>query len=75
MDETIDLIVAPDFSHWIRKDEDELELAVSMGVYDEAHARRLRSNCASVEEKLKVGIVPWNRCWHEWTPPKSSLVP
>jgi predicted RNA-binding protein associated with RNAse of E/G family len=74
MDETIDLVVAPDFSKWRRKDEDELELAVSMGVYDEADAQRLRGNCASVEKKLSAGIVPWDRRWHDWTPPQSPLV-
>src|SRR5665213_1041431 len=74
MDETIDLLVAPDFSSWQRRDDDELELATSMGVYDQADARRLRDNCASVERSLMTGTVPWNPGWHDWKPPKSPLV-
>jgi predicted RNA-binding protein associated with RNAse of E/G family len=75
MDQTIDLVVASDFSSWQRRDEDELELATSMGVYSQADARRLRDNCASVEQSLKVGIVPWNRSWSNWMPPNSFVVP
>jgi hypothetical protein len=74
MDETIDLVVARDFSSWQRRDEDELELATSMGVYDHVDAMRLRENCSSVERSLKAGIVPWSRRWHDWIPPNSSPV-
>jgi predicted RNA-binding protein associated with RNAse of E/G family len=72
MDETIDLLVAPDFSDWHRKDEDELELAVSMGVYEQEHAQRLLDNCSSVEADLKAGNIPWDHRWSDWSPPKSS---
>jgi hypothetical protein len=74
MDETIDLVVAPDFSSWQRRDEDELELAISMGVYDNADSMRLLDNCSSVERSLEAGIVPWSRHWHDWIPPRPSTV-
>jgi predicted RNA-binding protein associated with RNAse of E/G family len=69
MDETLDLIVAADFSSWNRRDEDELEMAVAMGVYDQTDAQRLYDTCAMVEESLTRGVVPWDRSWHAWTPP------
>lgn len=75
MDETIDLIVASDFSSWQRRDEDELRLAFSMGVYDRADVQRLLDNCASVEKDLRAGTVPWDRRWYNWTPPKTSPIP
>lgn len=69
MDETLDLIVAADFLSWSRRDEDELELAVAMGVYSRADAQRLYDTCAAVEASLVCGIVPWDRRWHSWIPP------
>ena len=68
MDETLDLIVASDFSTWERKDEDELELAVAMGVYDATEAQRISDACDSVENVLRRGAVPWDRRWHDWRP-------
>jgi len=69
MDETLDLIVAADFSSWHRKDEDELEMAIAMGVYDQDDAQRLCDTCAAIEKSLASGIVPWDRRWHDWTAP------
>jgi predicted RNA-binding protein associated with RNAse of E/G family len=72
MDETLDLLVAADCTSWQRRDEDELELAVSMGVYDEAHATRLLADCAAVEASLSRGHVPWDHRWSDWAPPTTS---
>ncbi|MBT2555553.1 DUF402 domain-containing protein [Arthrobacter sp. ISL-5] len=72
MDETLDLIVAADFSSWERRDEDELELAVSMGIYDPADAQRLIASCAAVEQSLSQGTVPWDIRWRGWTPPATG---
>lgn len=58
MDETLDLIVAADFSSWHRREEDELEMAVAMGVYDQIDAQRLGDTCAGIEESLGSDVVP-----------------
>ncbi|HET9088729.1 MAG TPA: DUF402 domain-containing protein [Acidimicrobiales bacterium] len=68
MDETLDLIVSRDFSNWHRRDEDELELAVAMGLYSQEDAVRLLDTCSTVEAQLSNGVVPWDRSWHEWSP-------
>lgn len=68
MDETLDLVVSADFSNWTRRDEDEMELAVSMGVQQSHDAQRILSACAQVEESLTRGEVPWDRSWQIWTP-------
>lgn len=69
MDETLDLLVAADFSTWTRRDEDELELAVAMGVYRPTDVERITATCASVEDALRRGSVPWDTHWADWTPP------
>ncbi len=69
MDETLDLIVSADCTTWSRRDEDELELAVAMGVYTRADARRLYEICATVEAALGQGLPPWDVArWGNWSP-------
>ena len=70
MDETLDLIVEKDFKNWVRRDEDELELALKMGVYTEEDVSRILENCIAVESKLSFGEVPWDISWKDWIPPK-----
>jgi len=69
LDETLDLLVSSDFSSWERKDGDELELALEMGVYDQPEAQRILDSCAVVEKALEHGVVPWDRTWRNWRPP------
>lgn len=69
MDETLDLLVASDLSTWERKDDDELDLAVTMGVIDVATAARVRHTCSKVEAALSRGEAPWDTTWATWTPP------
>ncbi|NNN00375.1 MAG: DUF402 domain-containing protein [Acidimicrobiaceae bacterium] len=58
MDETLDLAVSRDFASWQRKDQDELETAVTMGLYSPEDAQRLLDDCAMVEQQLANGVVP-----------------
>jgi predicted RNA-binding protein associated with RNAse of E/G family len=72
MDETLDLLVAADFSSWERKDSDELELAIEMGVYSQREAQRILDSCVAVEKALERGEVPWDRDWRDWRPTPTS---
>ena len=69
MDETLDLIVARDFTNWRRDDEDELELAAAMGVYSDDDVARLLATCTALEDQLARGAVPWDLRWSSWVPP------
>ena len=75
MDETLDLEVTADLSSWRRKDEDELELAMEMGVYSDADAQRIRAACLAVESGLRSGAVPWDLSWRDWRPPEPGSNP
>jgi predicted RNA-binding protein associated with RNAse of E/G family len=66
MDETLDLIVSRDCTSWHRRDEDELGLALSMGIYSAEHTERLLNTCAIVEEQLANKTAPWDRNWEDW---------
>ena len=68
MDETLDLLVAADFSSWERKDGDELQLALEMGVYDQPETQRILDSCVAVENALERGEIPWDRSWRDWRP-------
>jgi len=68
MDETLDLLVAADFSSCQRKDDDELQLALEMGVYSQSEAQRILDSCVAVEKALDCGAVPWDRGWQDWPP-------
>ncbi len=68
MDETLDLVVAADLASWERKDSDELELAVEMGVYGEREALRILRACDAVEAALGRGESPWDQRWRDWCP-------
>lgn len=68
MDETLDLLVAADFSSWERKDGDELQLALEMGVYDQPETQRILDSCVAVENALERGEILWDRSWRDWRP-------
>lgn len=69
MDETLDLLVASDLSTWERKDDNELDLAVTMEAVDVVAASRVRHSCSMVEAALSHGEAPWDTSWSSWTPP------
>jgi hypothetical protein len=73
LDHLLDLEVSPDCTTWARKDEDELEMAVHMGLYDRAAAQRIDEHCAQVERSLATGACPWDRRWATWRP--GSVIP
>ena len=68
MDETLDLLVTRDLSNWERKDDDELDLALTMDVITVITAARVRHACSMVEAALSRGEAPWDTTWATWTP-------
>jgi hypothetical protein len=66
MDEILDLVVSADCGEWVRKDADELELAVAMGFLDRVDAKRISDACSTLEESLERGVVPWDHDAAKW---------
>ena len=68
MDQVLDLVVLPDLTTWWWKDEDELELAVELGVFTREEAGAIRSEGERVAALIDSGTPPFDPAWADWTP-------
>lgn len=75
MDQTLDIVVKPDFKTWSWKDEDEMEEAVAGGVYSEDQAREIRAEGERALARLLAREPPLDEPWEHWRPEPSWLVP
>jgi hypothetical protein len=66
-DHVLDLVVAPDRSV-VRKDEDELALAVAQGVFDGPTAAAIEANAAAVEALIADWSPPFCDGWETFRP-------
>lgn len=73
-DHVLDLVVAPDRT-LIRKDEDELALAVAQGVFDEPAAAVITQNAAAVEVLVAEWGPPFCDGWEYFRPDPAWPVP
>lgn len=68
-DHALDIWVEPDGTwHW--KDEEELELAVELGVFTAAQAAEFRA-----EGERVLTEQPWPTGWEDWRPPSEWPLP
>jgi Protein of unknown function (DUF402) len=63
-DHVLDIWVDADGT-WRWKDEDELEEAISLGVFDAAGAAEVRA-----EGERAIAAKPWPTGWEDWRPPE-----
>ena len=68
-DQVLDVWVEPDGT-WQWKDEDELELAVELGLFTPEQAADLRG-----EGERVVAVRPWPTGWEDWRPPPEWQLP
>ena len=73
-DHVLDLFVDPDGSV-MRKDEDELVLAVAQRVFDEAEARAIRRDAEVVEQLVADWGTPFCDRWETFRPDPKWTVP
>jgi len=74
MDLMLDIIVAPDRT-WRWKDEDELQLMVDHGVFDERLALDVREEGERVISRLRRKEGPFSDRWPEWRPNPAWTTP
>lgn len=67
LDQALDVVVAPDRS-WAWKDEDELALAVELGLVTPEGARSIRREGERVVRALEAGRAPFADPWPAWHP-------
>ena len=68
MDQTLDIVVAPDMLSWRWKDEDEFEEAQKKGIFTPEQAALIRSAGERVLEHLLARRPPFNERWEDWRP-------
>ena len=73
-DHVLDLVVDPDRSV-VRKDEDELALAVAQGVFDGSKAAAIEETAAAVEQLVADWGVPFCEGWETFRPDPGWTVP
>lgn len=73
-DHVLDLVVAPDRT-WVRKDEDELDLAVSQGVFDPGRAARIEEDAAAAEGVIAAWGSPFCDGWENFQPDPGWTIP
>ncbi|ACZ43224.1 protein of unknown function DUF402 [Thermobaculum terrenum ATCC BAA-798] len=73
-DFVLDLQVAPDFSSWSWKDEDELEFCVQLGRYNHAQVEAIRREGELALTRLRQDRLYYQR-WIGWRPDSSWLLP
>ncbi len=73
-DHVLDLWIEPDRSV-VRKDEDELELAVAQGVFDGAMATRIEADCREVEAIVADWGSPFRDGWEGFRPDPAWPIP
>ncbi len=74
-DHCLDVLISPDRSTWTWKDEDELEEAVSLGIFSPADAEAFRAEGMVAVERIIQGEPPFDRDWSTWRPDPEWSVP
>jgi hypothetical protein len=75
MDQTLDLVVAPDMTAWRWKDEDELVEGIERGNYSREQAGRIRSNGEAALQRLLARRPPFDEQWEDWRPDPAWPIP
>ncbi|HEY2640240.1 MAG TPA: DUF402 domain-containing protein [Streptosporangiaceae bacterium] len=73
-DHVLDLVIAPDRA-LVRKDEDELALAVGQGVFDEPMAAAIEQDAAAVEALVADWGPPFSDGWETFRPDPAWPIP
>ena len=68
LDQVLDIVVAPDRSSWRWKDEDELLLALELGLISPTAASALRTEGERVMADLEANRPPFSDGWETWRP-------
>jgi predicted RNA-binding protein associated with RNAse of E/G family len=75
VDHLLDVRISADRSEWSWKDEDELDEAVSRGIYTQEDARSFRAAGERGLEHVLDGEPPFDTDWSTWIPDPSWPMP
>src|SRR5688572_18247458 len=72
-DDVLDFIVHPDGS-WYMKDDEELSLYTTQGIYTPEEAARIRLAASDVQSSIEARISPFDDEWIDWHPPADITI-
>ncbi len=75
MDQELDIIVKPDLSGWVWKDEEEFQKDVETGLTTPDQAREIRAEAERVLERVRAKASPFSDGWESWRPPAGWPIP
>jgi hypothetical protein len=75
MDQTLDVLIAPDRSQVLVKDEDELHDAARRGFFSAAEVAEIRAAAHTATEMVLDRLPPFDEPWHRWRPDPTWSAP
>jgi len=75
MDQELDIVVKPDLSEWVWKDESRFAKAQEMGIFSEQQACEIRAEGERVIQRIRAKAPPFNNGWENWFPPAEWPIP
>lgn len=69
MDHALDIVVKPDLSAWVWKDEDHFQWDQEVGLISSQEVREIRAEGGRVIERIRTRASPFNEGWENWFPP------
>lgn len=75
MDQDLDIVVEPDLSGWIWKDEAQFQRRQDLGLISDRQARAVRAEGERVVERIRNRASPFSDGWENWVPDPGWPVP
>jgi len=75
MDQDLDIVVEPDLSKWVWKDESTFAKAQDLGIISEQQAREIRAEGERVIRRIQARAAPFDADWENWFPPVEWPIP
>ena len=71
----LDIVVEPDLSKWVWKDESTFAKAQDLGIFSEQQAREIRAEGERVIRRIQARAAPFDADWENWFPPVEWPIP
>lgn len=75
MDQDLDIVVKPDLSEWVWKDEAVFQKAQELGLFSGQEVREIRAEGERVIERIQAKASPFNDGWENWFPDPEWPIP
>jgi hypothetical protein len=75
MDQDLDIVVKPDLSGWVWKDEEWFQRRQEIGLLSNCQAREIRAEGERVIERVRAKASPFGDGWEDWFPSPKWPVP